>query len=226
MGMERRLLLCIAAWILVVIIDVSSSSNLKRVLKPSVFSVASMPLLLIFWTVVTNNLGPDPAKALALETGGWALRFLLLTLAMTPMSQILGRMEFVKIRRMMGLFTFFYASLHFLVWLVFLLELRLDAFGEELLERPFITLGFAAYLILFLLAITSPRSMVLKLGRKWKLIHRSIYLAATVALLHLIWIVRSNFGEALVYGLVLAALFSFRLWGFLRKKILLSNSNS
>ena len=72
------------AWILVVIIDVSSSVNVKRVLKPSVFSVASMPLLLIFWTVVTNNLGPDPAKALALETGGWALRFLLLTLAMTP----------------------------------------------------------------------------------------------------------------------------------------------
>jgi sulfoxide reductase heme-binding subunit YedZ len=226
MGMERRLLLCIAAWILVVIIDVSSSVNVKKVLKPSVFSVASMPLLLIFWTVVTNNLGPDPAKALALETGGWALRFLLLTLAMTPMSQILGTMEFVKIRRMMGLFTFFYASLHFLVWLVFLLELRLDSFGEELLERPFITLGFAAYLILFLLAITSPRSMVLKLGRKWKLIHRSIYLAATVALLHLIWIVRSNFGEALVYGLVLAALFLFRLWGFLRKKILLSNSAS
>ena len=226
MGMERRLLLCIAAWILVVIIDVSSSVNVKKVLKPSVFSVASMPFLLIFWTVVTNNLGPDPAKALALETGGWALRFLLLTLAMTPMSQILGTMEFVKIRRMMGLFTFFYASLHFLVWLVFLLELRLYGFGEGLLERPFITLGVAAYLILFLLAITSPRSMVLKLGRKWKLIHRSIYLAATVALLHLIWIVRSNFGEALVYGLVLAALFLFRLWGFLRKKILLSNSAS
>ena len=224
MGMKRRLLLCIAAWISAVIINVSSSVNLQRVLKPSVFSVALMPLLLICWTVVTNNLGPDPAKALALETGGWALRFLLLTLAMTPMSQILGRIEFVKIRRMLGLFTFFYASLHFLVWLVFLLELRLHTFGEELLERPFITLGFAAYLILLLLAVTSPRSMVLKLGRKWKSIHRLIYLAATVALLHLIWIVRSNFGEALVYGLVLAALFLFRFWDFLRRKILLSKS--
>jgi sulfoxide reductase heme-binding subunit YedZ len=130
-------------------------------------------------------------------------------------------MEFIKIRRMVGLFAFFYASVHFLVWLVFLLELRLEAFGEELVERPFITLGFSAYLILSLLAVTSPRAMVLRLGRRWKYIHRLVYLAATIALLHLIWIVRSNFGEALVYGLVLAMLLSFRLWPVLRRKLLL-----
>jgi sulfoxide reductase heme-binding subunit YedZ len=200
--------------------------NLKRILKPSVFSFALVPFFLIGWKVVTNNLGPDPAKALALETGGWAFRFLLITLAMTPMSQAFGRIEFIKIRRMVGLFAFFYASVHFLVWLVFLLELRLEAFGEELLQRPFITLGFAAYLILSLLAVTSPRAMVLKLGRRWKYIHRSVYLAATIALLHLIWIVRSNFGEALVYGLVLLMLLLFRLWPILRSKLSLQKSIS
>ena len=198
----------------------TATFNLKRFLKPGVFSFALMPFFLIGWKVATNNLGPDPAKALALETGSWALRFLLLTLAMTPMSQVFGRVEFVKVRRMVGLFAFFYASVHFLVWLVFLLELRFEALGEELLERPFITLGFVAYLILSLLAVTSPRAMVLKLGRRWKYIHRLIYLAATIALLHLIWIVRSNFGEALVYGLLLAMLLLFRLWPILRRKFL------
>ena len=198
----------------------TATFNLKRFLKPGVFSFALMPFFLIGWKVAINNLGPDPAKALALETGSWALRFLLLTLAMTPMSQVFGRIEFVKVRRMVGLFAFFYASVHFLVWLVFLLELRFEALGEELLERPFITLGFVAYLILSLLAVTSPRAMVLKLGRRWKYIHRLIYLAATIALLHLIWIVRSNFGEALVYGLLLAMLLLFRLWPILRRKFL------
>lgn len=200
--------------------------NPKRSLKPGVFSFALIPFFLIGWKVVTSNLGPDPAKTLALETGEWALRFLLLSLAMTPMSQVFGRMEFIKIRRMVGLFAFFYASVHFLVWLVFLLELRLEAFGEELVERPFITLGFSAYLILSLLAVTSPRAMVLRLGRRWKYIHRLVYLAAAIALLHLIWILRSNFGEALVYGLVLAMLLLFRLLPVLRRRLLLGKSIS
>ncbi|MGA0985032.1 MAG: sulfite oxidase heme-binding subunit YedZ, partial [Burkholderiaceae bacterium] len=118
--------------------------------------------------VIQSDLGPDPAKELALLTGEWAINFLLLALAMTPLRQLSGRIEFAQRRRMVGLFALFYASAHFMVWVVFLLGLRWGAILEEVVERPYITVGFSSFVILVALGVTSPRAMVRRLGKNWR----------------------------------------------------------
>jgi len=128
---------------------------MKR-LRILTFLVCLIPFVLLLLKVLQNDLGPDPAKELALETGEWSIRFLLLALAMTPLRHLSGRMEFAQRRRMVGLFALFYASVHFLVWVIFLLGLRWGAILEEVVERPYITIGFASFLILIVLGATSP----------------------------------------------------------------------
>jgi len=117
---------------------------MKR-LRILTFLVCLIPFVLLLLKVLQNDLGPDPAKELALETGEWSIRFLLLALAMTPLRHLSGRMEFAQRRRMVGLFALFYASVHFLVWVIFLLGLRWGAILEEVVERPYITIGFASF---------------------------------------------------------------------------------
>ena len=117
---------------------------------------------------------------------------------------------------MIGLFALFYASLHFFVWVAFLLGFRLGAVVEEVIERPYITLGFAAFLILLVLGITSPRSMVRRLGRQWRRLHRLVYVSGVLAVAHLVWIVRTDLVEAVVYGGILAGLLLWRVY-FARK---------
>ena len=116
---------------------------------------------------------------------------------------------------MLGLFVLFYASCHFLVWMMFLLEFRWTAILEEIVERPFITVGFSAYLILLALGITSPRVMVRRLGKDWKKLHRLIYLAAILGVVHLLWILRLDIGEALLYGALVFLLLGFRIVRYL-----------
>ena len=159
-----------------------------------------------------NNLGPDPAQELSIETGEWALRFLLITLALTPLAQLTGEIRFVRQRRMLGLFALFYASVHFLSWMAFILGFRWMAIAEELLERPYITIGFAAYLIILALGVTSPRAMVRRLGKNWKRLHKLIYLAAVLALIHLLWILRTDIQEVVLYGGILAVLLGYRVF--------------
>jgi len=183
---------------------------MQKLLKPAVFVTALIPFFVLVLRVMQNDLGPDPAQELAKETGDWTLRFLVLTLALTPLSQLTGKSQFVRIRRMVGLFTLFYATVHFLVWMSFLLAFRWVAIGEELVQRPFITVGFAAYMILVALGITSPQFMLRKLGKNWKKLHRLIYAAAILGLIHLLWILRTDVGEAALYGLIVAVLLGFR----------------
>lgn len=183
---------------------------MQQLLKPAVFVTALIPFFLLVLRVMQNDLGPDPAQELAKETGEWTLRFLVLTLALTPLRQLTGKPQFVRIRRMVGLFTLFYATVHFLVWMSFLLAFRWVAIGEELVQRPFITVGFAAYMILVALGITSPQFMLRKLGKNWKKLHRLIYAAAILGLIHLLWILRTDVGEAALYGLIVAVLLGFR----------------
>ena len=179
---------------------------MNKVLKPAVFLTALVPFAFLLLRIVQNNLGPDPAQELAIETGEWTLRFLLLTLMLSPLRQITNRPEFVRVRRMLGLFALFYGTVHFMVWVSFLLQFRWFAIAEELVERPYITIGFAAFLILIVLGITSPKAMVKKLGKNWKRLHRLVYLAAVSAIIHLLWILRTNVAEAVFYGVVLAVL--------------------
>ena len=183
---------------------------MKRLRIPT-FLVCLIPFVLLLLKVLQNDLGPDPAKELALETGEWSIRFLLLALAMTPLRHLSGRMEFAQRRRMVGLFALFYASVHFLVWVIFLLGLRWGAILEEVVERPYITIGFASFLILIVLGATSPRVMVRKLGKNWRRLHRLVYVAGVLAIIHLVWIVRTDLSEALLYGAILAGLLVWRL---------------
>jgi methionine sulfoxide reductase heme-binding subunit len=183
---------------------------MKR-LRILTFLICLIPFVLLLLKVFQNDLGPDPAKELALETGEWAIRFLLLALAMTPLRQLSGRIEFAQRRRMIGLFALFYASVHFLVWMIFLLGLRWGAILEEVVERPYITIGFSSFLILIVLGATSPRVMVRKLGKNWRRLHRLVYVAGVLAIIHLVWIVRTDLSEALLYGAILAGLLGWRL---------------
>ena len=183
---------------------------MKR-LRILTFLVCLIPFVLLLLKVLQNDLGPDPAKELALETGEWSIRFLLLALAMTPLRHLSGHMEFAQRRRMVGLFALFYASVHFLVWVIFLLGLRWGAILEEVVERPYITIGFSSFLILIVLGATSPRVMVRKLGKNWRRLHRLVYVAGVLAIIHLVWIVRTDLSEALLYGAILAGLLGWRL---------------
>ena len=189
-----------------------------RLFKPVIFLLASIPFIWLLSKIFQNNLGPDPAQALSIETGEWTLRFLLLTLSITPLRQIFRMAEIARLRRMIGLFTFFYASIHFLSWMAFILGFRWLAIAEELVERPYITVGFLAYVILFLLGITSTKSMVRKLGKNWKRLHKFIYVASILAILHLLWILRTDITEAVIYGVVLATLLGYRVFRRLKCK--------
>jgi len=183
---------------------------MRKLIKPLVFLVALVPLVLVLVKVLQNDLGPDPAQELAKITGEWSIRFLLIALALTPLRLLFNQVEFVRHRRMLGLFALFYATVHFLVWMTFLLEFRWGAIYEELLERPFITVGFSAYMILVVLGITSPKIMVRKLGRNWKRLHRLVYVASILAVIHLLWILRTDVGEAVLYGGLVALLLGYR----------------
>jgi|TARA_B110000438_G_scaffold284342_1_gene313311 sulfoxide reductase heme-binding subunit YedZ len=191
---------------------------MRKLIKPLVFAGALIPFSILIARVFVypDSLGPDPAQELAKESGEWALRFLVITLALTPLRQITDQVEFVRQRRMLGLFALFYATIHFMVWVAFLLVFRWAAIVEELVKRPFITIGFAAFLILIALGVTSTKSMVRKLGRNWKRLHRLVYLAAGLAVVHLLWILRTNIGEAVFYGALVALLLAYRLQRHLR----------
>ena len=189
-----------------------------RPLKPAVFLLALTPFAYLLSKIIQNDLGPDPAQTLSIETGEWTLRFLILTLAVTPVRQLLGLVQIGRLRRMIGLFTFFYASFHFMSWMAFILGFRWFAILEELIERPYITVGFLSYVILFLLGFTSTNAMVRRLGKNWKKLHQLVYLASVLAIIHLLWILRTDIGEAIFYGALTAVLLGYRLYRRLNLK--------
>lgn len=184
---------------------------MQKGMKILVFCVCLVPFSYLFVQLLLNNLGPDPGEALSKELGEWTLRFLLATLAISPVRQLTGIKTIVRFRRMIGLFVLFYASCHLFVFQLFILGFRWSSLFQEILERPYITVGFTAFLILVALGITSPKYMVRKLGKNWKRLHRLIYLVAVLGIIHMTWILRSDFGEALLYGVIVAVLLGYRL---------------
>jgi sulfoxide reductase heme-binding subunit YedZ len=191
---------------------------MQRGIKAIVFCGCLIPFIYLFVKLLLNDLGPDPAESLAIETGKWTLRFLLITLAVTPAQDLTGWRITNRYRRMLGLFSLFYASCHFLVYLMFLLGFRWSSLYDDILERPYITVGFSAFLILVALGVTSPKAMLRLLGKNWKRLHRLIYVAVILAMVHMIWILRSDYGEALFYGFLAALLLGYRLFRYLGKK--------
>lgn len=189
---------------------------MQKVIKPVLFIACCLPALwwvYAIWQAYIGNpalLGPDPPKYLSLETGEWSIRMLMAALAITPLRYLFNWPYLWRLRRMVGLFAFFYATLHFLVFLVFILELNLGDLSREVVERPYVTLGFGAYIILCLLAMTSFNYAQRKMGRNWKRLHRTVYVASILAVLHLVWIVRSDFGKALIYATLVLVLLLYR----------------
>ena len=180
--------------------------------KPLLFVACLLPLAWLVAGAVSGNLGPDPAKSLVLFTGSWALNFLLLTLSVSPMRQCLGRPGLLRYRRMLGLYCFFYASLHALCVGTYILGWDWAILQEELKERPYMLVGFLAWLTLVPLAATSNRAAIRRLGRRWQTLHRLVYLSLGLALLHLFWLVRSDRAEAVVYGVIGGGLLLWRLY--------------
>lgn len=177
-----------------------------------VFFVCLLPFIAMVAGVFCNSLGPDPADELARGTGLWALRFILLSLSITPIKNLTGWVTLFPFRRTFGLFALFYGSLHFFTYLAFLLQFRWFEISSDILERPYITVGFAAYIILVLLGVTSNKASMRALGRRWKQVHRLIYIASILALMHLVWILRSDLTEAIFYGMILLPLLLSRIY--------------
>ena len=188
-----------------------------RLVKPAIVLLALVPAGLLVRGLLEGNLGINPAETLQLETGIWALRFLLASLAITPLRRLFGWNRLVQYRRMLGLFAFFYATLHLLTYVV--LDRYFDWSGvvEDVAKRPFITLGMLAFALMIPLAITSTKGWIRRLGRKWQTLHRLVYFAAIAASLHFIWKVKVAIGEPVYYAAILGVLLTIRLVISVRK---------
>jgi sulfoxide reductase heme-binding subunit YedZ len=190
---------------------------LLRLVKPAIFVLALVPAGLLVRGLVQGDLGVNPAETLQLETGIWALRFLLASLAITPLRRLFGWNRLVQYRRMLGLFAFFYATLHLLTYVV--LDRYFDWAGvaKDVAKRPFITFGMLAFALMIPLALTSTKGWIRRLGRKWQTLHRLVYFAAIAASLHFIWKVKVVIGEPVYYAAILGVLLAIRLVISLRK---------
>ena len=185
-------------------------------LKALLFLLCLVPLAklaLEIFGVGGMSLGANPIEALIHRLGIWGLNFLLITLAVTPLRRLTGKGWLLRFRRMFGLFAFFYVLLHFLTYAG--LDQRFDppVIFEDIVERPFITVGFTAFLLLIPLALTSTNAMMRRLGRRWQKLHRLVYLIAILGVVHFYWQVKLDTLEALIYAAILALLLGFRLKG-------------
>lgn len=191
-----------------------------RLISTVVFLVCLGPAAWLLLSALRGDLGPDPVAVLTRETGIWALRLLLATLAMTPLRLLTGSPVPIRIRRMLGLFAFFYALVHLLVYVVLDLRGYWSQVFDDILQRPYITFGALALLLLIPLAVTSTRAMMRRLGRHWQHLHRLIYPAAILACLHFYWGAKADVRTPLLYGGILVALLAFRLpWRRLSSRI-------
>jgi len=172
--------------------------------------VCLLPLAWLTWRAAGAQLGPDPPREVVLYTGLWTLHLLLATLGVTPLRQLTGQAWLIPCRRTLGLCTLFYASVHLTAWLTLLLQFRFDEVAREIVERPYITVGFSAWLLLLPLGFTSTRGWVRRLGRRWKRLHRLVYLIGILGALHFLWLSK-DFFRPTIYMLVLVLLLGSRL---------------
>jgi sulfoxide reductase heme-binding subunit YedZ len=178
-----------------------------RVVKPLLFVGLSLPASWLFFM----DLGANPVETITHHTGDWALRLLLATLAITPLRRLTGWGAWLRLRRMLGLYAFFYALLHVLTYFILDREGQLSGLWEDVLERPYISVGFAVFVLLVPLALTSTDGMIRRLGRNWRRLHRLVYPAALGAVVHFLWLVKADLREPLWYLGVLALLMLARI---------------
>ena len=184
---------------------------LARTQKPVVFLLALAPAGWLAWRTLHDALGVNPVEELELTTGIWAYRFLLLSLAITPLRRLSGWNTLIRFRRMLGLFAFAYATAHLLIYVVVDQGLAFKYIVEDVAKRRFITAGMVAFVLLVPLAITSTKGWIRRLGRRWQSLHRLVYVSAAAAALHFIWKVKVAVGEPVYYAAILAILLGVRL---------------
>jgi sulfoxide reductase heme-binding subunit YedZ len=189
--------------------------------KIAVFIAAWYPLARIVFFGLTDRLGANPIEFITRSTGLWTLVFLCITLAVTPLRRLTGVNALARLRRMLGLYAFFYATLHFTTYLWFDKWFDAAAILKDIGKRPFITVGFAAFVLLIALAATSPKAMVRKLGRRWQTLHRAIYAIGALAILHFWWMRAGKHDLLLpkIYGAIVVALLGWRLLVWLRARV-------
>ena len=207
----------------------TSNQTIRWLLKPAVFAAALVPAGWLVWAGLTGNLSVNPLEDITNETGLWTLRFLCVTLAVTPLRHLTGWHPIIRFRRMIGLFAFFYGTLHFLTYVIadrfaalpfpdgivaWSTVTNLTAsVAEDIYERPFITIGFTAFMCMLPLALTSTRGMIRRLGgKRWQALHRLVYAAGVAAVIHYWWLVKADVTDPRNYAVIVGALLAFRLW--------------
>lgn len=190
----------------------NQATAIRWIIKPAIFAAALVPFALLVADGLADALGPNPVEEIRLRTGDWTLRFLLLTLSVTPARRLSGWNGVVRVRRMLGLFAFFYACLHLISYLWLDQGFYWAGIVEDVLERPYITVGVASFLLLVPLAATSTNGMVRRLGgRNWRRLHKLVYPAAFAGVVHFLWLVKADTREPLIYLGLLAVLMALRL---------------
>lgn len=187
-------------------------------IKISIFLLSLAPFLLLIIDTLHNQLGANPIETLHFRLGDWALRFLCISLTLTPLKKLLNQSWPIRFRRMMGLFAFFYASLHFLVYIVLDLSLSWANFIDEVPQSPYVLVGLLTFLLLIPLALTSTKTMQSRLGKHWRQLHKLVYIAGISAVTHYLWLVKSDLSEPLFYTAVVSILLGIRLITYFKKQ--------
>jgi sulfoxide reductase heme-binding subunit YedZ len=188
------------------------TTKIIRTVKPIAFFISLLPLGTLIWMGSRHNLGANPVETITHYTGDWGLRFLLITLMITPFRYFTGWNWPQQFRRMLGLFAFFYVFLHFITFIVFDHFFNIKTILEDIVKRPYITVGFLAFILLIPLAVTSTNAMMKRLGRNWKRLHKLVYIIGILAVLHFLWLVKADLFEPLIYTAILIGLLGYRLW--------------
>ncbi len=181
-------------------------------LKLALFAACLVPLANLARKAATADLGANPIEAITHSTGDWTLIFLLVTLVVTPLRKLTGQLWLIQLRRMLGLFAYFYGCMHFLTYIWLDQAFNLHSITKDVYKRPFITVGFTAFALLAPLAVTSTRKMIQRLGgRRWQWLHRLIYVSAGAAIVHFTWAMKKDIHRPIEYGIVLSLLLGYRL---------------
>jgi len=187
-----------------------SDKTIAFIIKPFLFITCLVPLAWLVWGAMNDTMGANPVETMTRETGEWVLRLLLITLAITPARKILHCPWLIKFRRMLGLFVFFYAVIHFLTYVWFDQFFDWLEILKDIKKRPFITLGFVGFILLIPLALTSTKKMMRRLGKRWAKLHKLVYVIAVLGVLHFVLLVKADYEQPIIYGVILLALLSHR----------------
>ena len=186
------------------------SNKKQRFVKIPVFFLSLLPILIIFYQIIFNQLGPEPVKEITHVTGNWTLRFIIITLAMTPLQKFTKLNFWISYRRMFGLFVFFYASAHMMTYVGIDYRFDWSSIGDDIIKKKFIFAGFLAWLLLVPLALTSSKRMIRLLRDKWKKLHKLIYIISLLGIIHYLWLVKVVTVEPLIYLIIIVILLTLR----------------